>query len=89
MKKCLLMLLAVVGSVSPSLAYEPAPCGCIAPAVPVVTYYGSPAVNFTPGHWYGAGPYYGRGACGREPLMTAKVYYPCQPVRNVLKALAP
>ena len=68
-------------------------CGPIAPAVPVITYYGQPAVNYTPGHWYGAGPYccdtgYG-GYYGRGPITTTRVYYPYQPVRNVLRVLAP
>ncbi|MBL8828671.1 MAG: hypothetical protein JNM18_16950 [Planctomycetaceae bacterium] len=89
MKKCSYLMLILAGLASTSHGYEPAPCGRIAPAVPVLTYYGSPAVNYTPGHWYGAGPHCGFGGCGREPLVTAKVYYPCQPVRNVLKALAP
>lgn len=88
MKKLIFALVLSLAAAT-SHAYEPAPCGCIAPAVPVVTYYGQPAVNFTPGHWAGAGPYCGRWCGAREPVMTAKVYYPCQPVRNLVKALAP
>ena len=100
MKKLILTALFLTaiatGATTTHAAYYPCDCGPIAPAVPVITYYGQPAVGYTPGHWYGAGPCCDDG-CGcynglgyrRGPVYTSKVYVPGQPIRNTLKVLAP
>lgn len=56
MKKLLATLMLVAGLAGTSHAMPPCACGGIAPAVPVVSYYGAPAVDYEPGHWSSAGP---------------------------------
>jgi|WetSurMetagenome_2_1015567.scaffolds.fasta_scaffold796202_1 hypothetical protein len=69
---------------APAYAYPapvvaaPAPYVAYMPvATPVVTYYGSPVVAPVPVY------------VGRPAVVRSKVYYPGQPVRNVVKAVVP
>jgi hypothetical protein len=62
------------------------PCGEFAPAVPVTTYYGTPVVQTTPGHYFGPAPK--RLLC-RPVCAQPKYYLPGQPLRNTLRAVTP
>lgn len=61
------------------------PCGDFAPAVPVTTYYGTPVVQTTPGHYFGPIPK--RPFC--RPCAQPKYYLPGQPLRNTLRCVTP
>lgn len=66
--------------------YAPAPAPVYYYAPPVVSYYRAPIVSYAPGFYYGPTPVYGYP---RRVVVRSKTFYRGQPVRNVLRAVAP
>lgn len=61
-------------------------CGELVPAVPVITYYGTPVVQTTPGYYFGpAAP----KLAGKPVYVHPKFYVPGQPLRNAVRAVTP